>query len=105
MVVKLDFITNRSYNFKRIINNNTFKIHLKYNDFKDCYYINIDKYENNSYINKVNGILIVCGIDLFLPFKYLGLGSLFVIPNLIELYDIIPNANNLIGNYYMLWEN
>lgn len=105
MVYKFDFPSNSSFSFTHLVNKIYYKIHILYDSYTDSYYMNVDKYINNNFVNIINSIKLTTGINLFLQFSYLNLGNFFVIPNTDTQYKYDPKASTIKTNYIILWEH
>lgn len=105
MTYQFDFPSNTSYSFIHLVNGTYYKIHILYDAHTDSYYMNVDKYENNEFVNIINSINLTTGLDLFLQFKYLGLGSFFIIPATDKQYRNDPRASTIKNSYFIIWEH
>ena len=105
MIYKFDFPTNTSFNFVHLVNNVKYKLHILYNSYADDYYMNIDRFENGSYKNILNSIKLSLGMNLFLPYKYLGIGDFYIVPTTSNVWKKEPKAESIKDNYFILWRH
>lgn len=105
MIYKIiEFKTYKQYNFSTFVNGSKVRIHVRYNDYLDRYYINIDRYVNNQYINIIKSVMLYTGVDILFQHPQFNLGKLFVIPTKKELYSEDPKSST-IQNYLLFWES
>lgn len=105
MVIRLSFIDNASYNFTHVVNNNTYRIHVRYDTYSDTYFLNFDKYEKGEYVNIINNIVLTTGMNLLEQFTYYHLGSMYLIPYGDYALNSYPSNKNIVTNYSLLWEH
>lgn len=99
------FKSARPYNFTYTVNEQKIRVHVRYNSYKDSYYLNVDRYEKGNYKNLINSIPLTTGVDLFIQHPQFELGSLFVIPTKKEYYDKDPKSETIKDNYMLMWVN
>ena len=101
----LPFRSNSSYSFTANAGGNNFRIHIKHNLRNDTYYMDVDISRNGNYENIIRSINITCGMDLFFPYQYYGLGTLYVIPTDSRYYDKVPKAETITRYFQLLWSH
>jgi hypothetical protein len=104
-VYQFDFPTNSSFSFTHLVNKVYHKIHILYNSADDDYYINVDKFVNGKFENIINSIKLTTGVNLFLQFSYMNLGTFCVIPKTDKLYRNVPKASTIVDGYAIFWEH
>lgn len=102
---QFDFPTNNNYSFIHLANGNYYKLHILYDTLTDSYYMNIDKYIDNKFVNIINSVKLVVGMNLLLQYDYFDIGQIYVIPISDTLYDKDPSAGTIKNGYFILWEH
>lgn len=105
MIYTVPFKTNIPYSFTSSAGKNNFKIHIKYSIEDDTYFMDIDLYQNGSYVPIISCLNITIGCDLFMPFQQYELGSLFILPIDNRYIFEVPHADTLVSKYVMVWEH
>lgn len=105
MIYKVPFRSNSSYNFTANSGGNNFRIHIKYDLRHDMYYMDVDLQQNGVYTPIIHDINMTCGMDLFFPWHYYGLGILYIVPSDSRYYAEVPRADTITKYFYMLWEH
>lgn len=98
----IQFKTYKQYSFITNINNNKFRVHVRYNSYLDNYYIDVDKFINGVYINIINSVMLYTGVNLFLQHPQLDLGYLYIVPLKVDLYSENPTSST-IQNFMIFW--
>lgn len=101
MLKAIQFKTYKPYNFVVDLNGQNIRIHLRYNDYLNSYYINVDKQVSGVYVNILNSVALTTGIDLFMQHPQLNLGEFYIVPLKTDLYDKDPSAETI--QDYMIW--
>ena len=109
--MKLDSIqltTTLSHNFTKQLGGETYKFHIRYNEYKNLYIMNIDKFIDDTFVNIINGLEMHTNVDIFLPFQNynyngtiikLNLGSAMVMPTYVsEKVNEYDNTNVILDN-------
>lgn len=115
----IQFRSNQPYMFSHQIQNNLFRINLRYDIDKDRYFIDIYKFDGVKYNLIIGSIFLTVGCNLLLQYQHFGLGNLWVIPmsdkyygnvnsgiiNNKEIFGSYPAADTIKNNYFLLWEH
>lgn len=84
--------------------NKNFGCRLRYNTVGNYWFLTISDGKTDEIL--VDDIPILCGIypyaDLLKPYRYKGLGSMFIVPAKDRSPDR-PDSTNLGTDYYLLW--
>lgn len=105
MIYTLPFRSNAPYSFTAHAGQNNFKFHIKHAMSDDTYYMDVDIQRNGSYENIISCLALTAGCDLFIPFKYYGLGTFMVIPINSLYYNEVPRANTILSKFMIYWEH
>lgn len=107
MVVALNFKSVSPYTFTSSAGKNQFRFTIKYSIGDDSYFMDIEILENNKYKMIAQCIRLSCGVDVFLPYKRYGLGTLLVVPTDSRNYadNNGPTADTILNRYCMVWEH
>ena len=105
MTYLLNFSTNLEHSFVHIVNGIQYKIHIHYNQYLKSYYMNLDKYTTEGFVNILNSCILTTGADLLKQYEYLNLGKLMLIPIKQNQWDKLPDTETLKGDYILLWEH
>ena len=104
-VYQFEFSSNTNYSFIHLVNGIYHKIHILYDSSTDSYYMNVDKYINNDFVNIINNVRITMGVNVFLQFQYYNLGEFLIIPITDKLYRKDPSSSTIKNGYIILWSH
>lgn len=102
--VRIDFTKSSEYSFSHTINNNDFKIYIRYNILFDRYFLDIDKFQDGMYKTLVKNVNITTGANILLPYRRYGIGNMYLIPNVDTEYDKLPSADTIIKKWFLFWQ-
>ena len=100
----ISFSSSNSHNFDEIVNGNSVKLHILYNYYLKTYYINVDIYRDEDYVNIISGLQMTTGTNLLSQWSYLNLGSLELIPMNTKYLDSLPTPETIMENYILVWD-
>lgn len=100
-VVPLNVVSNQSFGIKVPVdgNNLSLQLTLTYNELAKYWVLNIS---NSAGEALISGLPVVPSRDLLEQYKYLGIGSAYLVPTQ-TVVDQWPNTKTLGSEWYLLW--
>lgn len=102
--VRIDFTKCSEYSFSHTVNENDFRISIRYSILFDRYFLDLERWEDGVYKPLVYNINLTTGANIFSAYARYGLGILVLIPNNDTQYANLPSADNLVTDWLLVWQ-